>query len=93
MNIDIHGKQKDFRASSVSITEPGDRPNFSGVSLREKVERAVDIGGITIMTHLQFEIDIFFYTVNIKRKRRTVRKVVNNGADAGQIHRADKQFH
>ncbi len=45
------------------------------------------------MAHLQFEIDIFFNTVNIKRKRRTVRKVVNNGADAGQIHRADKQFH
>ncbi|MGI9535813.1 MAG: hypothetical protein ACR2PB_01990, partial [Desulfocapsaceae bacterium] len=91
--IDIHGKRKDCIAISVPDTEHGDQPNLSGVSLREKVERAVDIGGITIMTHLQFEIDIFFNTVNIKRKRRTIGEVVNNGADAGQIHRADKQFH
>ncbi len=42
--------------------------DLSGVSSREKMQRPVDIGRVTIMPYLKFKINILLNTVDIKRQ-------------------------
>jgi len=55
----------------------------SGVALRKEVKHPVDIGCITDMTELEFEIKVFFNPLDLHGEGGTIRQMVNDGIDPG----------
>ncbi len=56
---------------------------YSRISPGEKMKDTVDIGGVTVMPHLQFKINIFFHSIDSEGQGRPVGKMIDNGVDAG----------
>ena len=55
----------------------------SGISPGKKMKDTVDIGGVAVMPHLQFKINIFFHSIDSQGQGRPIGKMIDDGVDAG----------
>lgn len=66
---------------------------LSGISSGEKMENAVDRGGVADMTHFELKVKVFFKTIDFHSESRTVREMIHDSVDFAQVNWRRKKFH
>jgi hypothetical protein len=64
-----------------------------GVSLGEKMDNAINLGGVTDMAKVQFQIKKLTDAANVQGQGRAIWEMVDQGLNLSIINGSDKKLH